>query len=154
MSKLSPARASAMNCPQCSTVNPDYAESCSHCGSLISGSTDTVQLTDTTALSAGSDFGTRYRIVSLLGQGAMGRIHKAFDKDLERAVAIKVVRPGMMAESDALKRFKQELLLASKVSQKNILRVHDLGEVGDTKFIRSTRPSAHEPPAAVKIPIA
>ena len=48
----------------------------------------------------------------------MGRVYKAFDKDLERAVAIKVVRPGMMAESDALKRFKQELLLASKVSHK------------------------------------
>lgn len=124
-----------MNCPQCSTVNPDYAESCSHCGSLISGSTDTVQVADTTALSAGSDFGTRYRIVSLLGQGAMGRVYKAFDKDLERAVAIKVVRPGMMAEADALKRFKQELLLASKVSHKNILRIHDLGEVGDIKFI-------------------
>jgi tetratricopeptide (TPR) repeat protein/TolB-like protein/tRNA A-37 threonylcarbamoyl transferase component Bud32 len=131
----SPACASAMNCPQCSTINPDYAESCSHCGSLISGSTDTVQVTDTTALSAGTDFGTRYRIVSLLGQGAMGRVYKAFDKDLERAVAIKVVRPGMMAESDALRRFKQELLLASKVSHKNILRIHDLGEVGDIKFI-------------------
>ncbi len=102
---------------------------------MISGSTETVQFTDTTALSAGADFGTRYRIVSLLGQGAMGRVYKAFDKDLERAVAIKVVRPGMMAESDALKRFKQELLLASKVSHKNILRIHDLGEVGDTKFI-------------------
>jgi tetratricopeptide (TPR) repeat protein/TolB-like protein/tRNA A-37 threonylcarbamoyl transferase component Bud32 len=102
---------------------------------MIAGSTETVQFTDTTALSAGADFGTRYRIVSLLGQGAMGRVYKAFDKDLERAVAIKVVRPGMMAESDALKRFKQELLLASKVSHKNILRIHDLGEVGDTKFI-------------------
>ncbi len=124
-----------MNCPQCSTANPDYAESCSHCGSLISGSTETVQFSDTTVLSAGSDFGTRYRIVSLLGQGAMGRVYKAFDKDLERAVAIKVVRPGMMTESDALKRFKQELLLASKVSHRNILRIHDLGEVGDTKFI-------------------
>ncbi|MFY9688687.1 MAG: tetratricopeptide repeat protein [Candidatus Acidiferrales bacterium] len=102
---------------------------------MIGASTETVQFTDTTNLSAGTDFGTRYRIVSLLGQGAMGRVYKAFDKDLERAVAIKVVRPGMMAESDALKRFKQELLLASKVSHKNILRIHDLGEVGDIKFI-------------------
>jgi serine/threonine protein kinase/tetratricopeptide (TPR) repeat protein len=124
-----------MNCPHCSTVNPDYAESCSHCGSVMTASSDTVQVEDTTALSPGSDFGTRYRIVSLLGQGAMGRVYKAYDKDVDRAVAIKVVRPGMMAEADALKRFKQELLLASKVSHKNILRIHDLGEVGDTKFI-------------------
>jgi serine/threonine-protein kinase len=98
-------------------------------------STETVQVTDSTALSAGSDFGTRYRIVSVLGQGAMGRVYKAYDKDLDRVVALKVVRQGMMAEADALKRFKQELLLASKVSHKNILRIHDMGEVGDTKFI-------------------
>ncbi|MGA3293335.1 MAG: tetratricopeptide repeat protein [Candidatus Acidiferrales bacterium] len=98
-------------------------------------SSETVNVADPTALSPGSDFGPRYRIVSLLGQGAMGRVYKAYDKDLDRVVAIKVVRQGMMAEADALKRFKQELLLASKVSHKNILRIHDLGEVGDTKFI-------------------
>jgi serine/threonine-protein kinase len=107
-------------------------------------STETVQVTDSTALSAGSDFGSRYRIVSILGQGAMGRVYKAYDKDLDRVVAIKVVRQGMMAEADALKRFKQELLLASKVSHKNILRIHDMGEVGDTKFISMAYVEGHD----------
>ncbi len=65
----------------------------------------------------------------------MGRVYKAYDKELDRTVAIKVVRQGMMGESDALKRFKQELLLASKISHKNILRIHDMGTVGDTRFI-------------------
>jgi serine/threonine-protein kinase len=90
-------------------------------------------MVDATALAAGSDFGPRYRIESLLGQGGMGRVYKAYDKDIERTVALKVVRHGVMGETDALKRFKQELHLASKISHKNILRIHDMGEVGGTK---------------------
>jgi len=95
----------------------------------------TISVVDTSALAVGSDFGTRYRIESILGQGGMGRVYKAYDKQLDRIVAIKVVRQGMMGSDEALKRFKQELLLASKVSHKNILRIHDMGEVGDVKFI-------------------
>jgi tetratricopeptide (TPR) repeat protein/TolB-like protein/predicted Ser/Thr protein kinase len=99
------------------------------------GDLETMVMVDATALAPGSNFGTRYRIEALLGQGGMGRVYKAYDKDLDRTVALKVVRHGVMGESDALKRFKQELILASKISHKNILRIHDMGEVGDTKFI-------------------
>ena len=95
----------------------------------------TIRVVDPTALSVGSDFGTRYRIDALLGQGGMGRVYKAYDKTLDRMVALKVVRQGVMADQEALSRFKQELLLASKISHTNILRIHDMGEVGDVKFI-------------------
>ncbi|HTS13450.1 MAG TPA: tetratricopeptide repeat protein [Candidatus Limnocylindrales bacterium] len=125
-----------MNCPHCSTVNPDFAESCSRCGTPMPvGDSETVVFTDAGALNPGSDFGPRYRIESLLGQGGMGRVYKAYDKDLDRVVALKVVRQGALSESDALRRFKQELLLASKISHKNILRIHDMGEVGGVRFI-------------------
>jgi eukaryotic-like serine/threonine-protein kinase len=96
---------------------------------------ETIQTVDPSAIRLGSDFGPRYRIEALLGQGGMGRVYKAYDKELSRTVAIKVVRPGMMGEQDALGRFKQELILASKISHKNILRIHDLGEVNGMKFI-------------------
>jgi serine/threonine protein kinase/tetratricopeptide (TPR) repeat protein len=92
-------------------------------------------MVDPTTINPGSDFGPRYRIESLLGQGGMGRVYKGYDKELNRIVAIKVVRQGVMGESDALSRFKQELVLASKISHKNILRIHDLGEVDGMKFI-------------------
>jgi len=95
----------------------------------------TIRMVDPTALSVGSDFGTRYRIEALLGQGGMGRVYKATDKTLDRVIALKVVRQGMMADQEALNRFKQELLLASKISHTNILRIHDMGEIGDVKFI-------------------
>jgi serine/threonine protein kinase/tetratricopeptide (TPR) repeat protein/TolB-like protein len=99
------------------------------------GESETIQMVDATVISPGSDFGPRYRIEALLGQGGMGRVYKAYDKDLDRTVAIKVVRDGAIGESDALKRFKQELVLASKISHKNILRIHDMGDVGGLRFI-------------------
>jgi eukaryotic-like serine/threonine-protein kinase len=125
-----------MNCPRCSTVNPDFAETCSRCGSAISiADSETMVVTDASLLTPGTDFGPRYRIESMLGQGGMGRVYKAYDKDLDRVVAIKVVRQGALSETDALRRFKQELLLASKISHKNILRIHDMGEVNGVRFI-------------------
>ncbi len=99
------------------------------------GESETIQMVDATVITPGSDFGPRYRIDALLGQGGMGRVYKAYDKDLDRTVAIKVVRDGAIGESDALKRFKQELVLASKISHKNILRIHDMGDVGGLRFI-------------------
>jgi len=99
------------------------------------GDTETVHAVDPTVLKPGSDFGPRYRIETLLGQGGMGRVYKATDKELNRTVAIKVVRQGVVGEEDALNRFKQELVLASKISHKNILRIHDMGEVAGMKFI-------------------
>src|SRR6202047_80751 len=128
-----------MNCPHCSTANPDFATSCKECStpllSINDSDSETIQMVDPSAIALGSDFGTRYRIESLLGQGGMGRVYKAYDKDLDRTVAIKVVREGAIGQVDALKRFKQELVLASKISHKNILRIHDMGEVAGVRFI-------------------
>ncbi len=86
-------------------------------------------------LQPGTDFGPRYRIESLLGEGGMGSVYKATDKELGRTVALKLVRPEFVANAAAMARFRQELLLASKISHKNILRIHDLGDAGGMKFI-------------------
>ena len=66
----------------------------------------------------------------------MGTVYKAWDKELERTVALKLVRRDLTHDPNVSERFKQELLLASKVSHRNVLRIHDLGDgPGDTKFI-------------------
>ena len=83
----------------------------------------------------GSSFGTRYRIECLLGQGGMGAVYKAYDLELERTVALKLVRPELAANAEVMLRFKQELLLASTISHKNILRIYDLGDSDGIKFI-------------------
>lgn len=86
-------------------------------------------------LTPGAAFGSRYRIESLLGEGGMGAVYKAYDVELGRTVALKLVRPELATNPQIMQRFRQELLLASKISQKNILRIHDLGDVGGVKFI-------------------
>src|SRR6185437_5693460 len=84
---------------------------------------------------SGDELGSRYRIEQMLGQGGMGRVYKAHDAELNRIVALKVLQPELTTDANAMQRFKQELLLASRISHKNILRIHDLGEADGVKFI-------------------
>lgn len=86
-------------------------------------------------LEPGMDFGPRYRIEKMIGAGGMGNVYKAFDKELSRTVALKTLLPALVSDFLLTQRFKQELLLASKISHRNILRIHDLGEVEGVKFI-------------------
>ncbi len=87
----------------------------------------------------GHQLGTRYHIIKLLGAGGMGAVYQAWDAELGVAVALKIVRPEVAADPDTAlmleRRFKQELLLARKVTHKNIVRVHDIGEVDGVKYI-------------------
>jgi tetratricopeptide (TPR) repeat protein/TolB-like protein len=95
------------------------------------------------AIPAGAMFG-RYRIESLLGEGGMGAVYRAFDTELERMVALKLVRPELAISEQTMRRFKQELLLASRISHKNILRIHDLGDAGGIKFITMAFVEGHD----------
>ena len=87
------------------------------------------------SLEPGMDFGPRFRIEKLLGAGGMGKVYKAFDKVLSRTVALKTLQPELVTDPTVIQRFKQELLLASRISHKNILRIHDLNEFEGTNYI-------------------
>ena len=93
-------------------------------------------------LEVGDAFGDRYRIEALLGFGGMGAVYKAWDTQVDIPVALKVVRTSATADSAMTRqldrRFKRELLLARQVTHKNVVRIHDLGEVGDVKYITMT----------------
>ena len=87
----------------------------------------------------GQAFGPRYQVIKLLGAGGMGEVYHAWDQELAVAVALKVIRPEATAEPEAAadlhRRFKRELLLARQVTHKNVVRIHDMGEVGGVKYI-------------------
>jgi serine/threonine protein kinase/tetratricopeptide (TPR) repeat protein len=74
-------------------------------------------------------------ILELLGQGGMGAVYKARDREVDRLVALKVIRPELAGHPDVLRRFKQELILARQVTHKNVIRIFDLGEAEGAKFI-------------------
>src|SRR5262244_3627117 len=86
-------------------------------------------------LEPGTVLAGRYQIVDMLGVGGMGAVYKAFDRELTRIVALKTILPEMASTPTALKRFKQEVLLAQSIVHKNVVRIFDIGEDGATKFI-------------------
>ncbi len=65
----------------------------------------------------------------------MGAVYKARDVELEREVALKVIRPEMAEHPEILQRFKQELILARQITDRNVIRIFDIGEAGKIKFI-------------------
>jgi eukaryotic-like serine/threonine-protein kinase len=87
------------------------------------------------ALEIGEVLGGRYEILQLLGEGGMGAVYKARDRELDRAVALKLIRPQLASNPSMLARFKQELLLSRQVTHKNVIRIFDLGDADGVKFI-------------------
>jgi serine/threonine protein kinase len=75
----------------------------------------------------------------MLGVGGMGAVYQAWDAELGVAVAIKVIRPEVMEDpvmaEEVSRRFKRELLLARQVTHKNVVRIHDLGDIDGIKYI-------------------
>jgi serine/threonine protein kinase/tetratricopeptide (TPR) repeat protein len=94
---------------------------------------------DTGPLEVGQSFGPRYHIIRLLGAGGMGAVYQAWDAELGVAVAIKVIRPEVMEDpataEEVGRRFKRELLLARQVTHKNVVRIHDIGDIDGIKYI-------------------
>ena len=90
---------------------------------------------DEPTLPPGTLLGQRYEIVALLGEGGMGAVYKAMDRELNRPVALKVIRPELARNKGIIDRFKQELLLAREVTHRNVIRIFDLGEADGIKFI-------------------
>jgi eukaryotic-like serine/threonine-protein kinase len=86
-------------------------------------------------LEPGSVLANRYEILQILGEGGMGAVYKARDMELERQIALKVILPELASDPEILQRFKQELILARLVSDRNVIRIFDLGEAGNIKFI-------------------
>ena len=90
-------------------------------------------------LEVGQSFGPRYHIIRLLGAGGMGAVYQAWDAELGVAVAIKVIRPEVMEDpataEEVGRRFKRELLLARQVTHKNVVRIHDIGDIDGIKYI-------------------
>ena len=154
-----------MECPHCHTPNPANAVRCLQCdtpiddlssqtlmdseestpadanltlenwSSPVTVSSGSEPPSATNPLQTGSLLGGRYEILDRLGGGGMGTVYKARDREVDRVVAVKVIRADLANDSDILSRFKQELILARKVTHKNVIRIFDLGRASGMRFI-------------------
>ena len=83
----------------------------------------------------GSILGGRYEILSQLGEGGMGAVYKARDREVERLVALKIIRPELAGDESILRRFRQELVLTRQITHRNVVRIFDLGVLDGVRFI-------------------
>jgi serine/threonine-protein kinase len=89
-----------------------------------------------TPIMAGRVLARRYAIAEQLGIGGSGVVYRAFDRELGEVVAVKTVRPDVLAvDPTALERLKSEIRLARRISHRNVVRTHDLGEADGIYFI-------------------
>lgn len=77
----------------------------------------------------------RYEIQKELGKGAMGVVYQAHDPEIDRRVALKVLRPDRVTSEDFLQRFLKEAKAIGRLSHPNIVTVYDVGRDHDTVYI-------------------
>jgi serine/threonine protein kinase/tetratricopeptide (TPR) repeat protein len=154
-----------MLCQACKTPVPQSASQCPACGTATPVDADETQISpesnhdDQTqedaqaggwskpftasdanayrkvSLIPGSVLGGRYKILKTLGEGGMGSVFKAHDTEVDRIVALKVIRPELAGSEEILQRFRQELVLARQITHRNVVRIYDLAIADGVRFI-------------------
>ncbi len=129
-----------MICNNCDFENPDDTAFCRECGMALGEKTVVLDskarlVGDPLSFSPGEYFGERYQIIEEIGEGGMGMVFKARDKELNIVVALKMIKPRLSSDPKIVKRFKKELLMARGILHENVIRIHDLGEINDIKYI-------------------
>lgn len=80
---------------------------------------------------------SHYRIDSLVGEGGMGEVYKAYDENLHREVALKVLPAEFINDSERARRFEQEAFTTSRLNHPNIVTIFEIVHVDGAQFIAS-----------------
>ena len=89
-----------------------------------------------TLVQPGERFAGRYEVKGVLGAGGMGIVYKAIDLELGEVIAIKTLKRELISiDPSALERFRSEIRLARRISHRNVVRTHDIGEAEGMYFI-------------------
>jgi TolB-like protein/Tfp pilus assembly protein PilF len=78
---------------------------------------------------------SHYRILEQIGAGGMGVVYKAYDEQLEREVAVKLLSPGLIADESARKRFRKEALALARLNHPNIATIFEFGNENGSDFL-------------------
>ncbi|MCZ6787331.1 MAG: serine/threonine-protein kinase [Planctomycetota bacterium] len=76
----------------------------------------------------------KFTILSELGRGSMGVVYEAFQEDLKRKVALKVLPANIALEQKQVERFRREAESAARLNQDNIIQIYEVGHVDNTHY--------------------
>ncbi|HLT35603.1 MAG TPA: serine/threonine-protein kinase, partial [Enhygromyxa sp.] len=91
-------------------------------------------MSEAASLASGAVFG-RYVLVETIGRGAMGEVWMAIDPDLDRKVALKLLRADRIARAEDRARLDAEARAMARLTHPNVVTIHDVGSLGDRLFI-------------------
>jgi eukaryotic-like serine/threonine-protein kinase len=112
------------SCPQCGKKFPATVRMCPDDGSVL-------EHTMMTTSHAGQVLDGKYRLDALLAEGGMGAVYRATHVMLGKTVAIKLIRPAIVASPEIVRRFQREARAATALNHPNIVSVYDLGQTPD-----------------------
>jgi serine/threonine-protein kinase len=76
----------------------------------------------------------RYRIIRKIGEGGMGEVYAAEHVHIEKRFAIKLLRPEIVSNPEAVTRFRQEARSSSSIGHRNIIAIEDFGQLADGRI--------------------
>jgi serine/threonine-protein kinase len=128
-----------MRCPKCQHENPDDSTFCGKCATRLGAEAQrspTITLEATAEeLPLGKTLAGRYRVISQLGQGGMGKVYRAEDTSLSRHVAIKVLPAEFARDPERLARFEREARLLAALNHPNIASIHGIEGSEGKRFL-------------------
>lgn len=83
----------------------------------------------------GRTIGGRYQLEDLMGAGGMSAVYRAYDPNLRRTVAVKLIHPHLSDNPNFVNRFKEEAAAVASLRHPNIVQVHDFNNEGDTYYM-------------------
>src|SRR6516225_6273638 len=75
----------------------------------------------------GTTLAAKYEIQSVVGHGGMGVVYKARDTNMDRLVAVKMLKAQLISDSMSVKRFHHEGKAASRINHPHVITVHEFG---------------------------
>jgi tetratricopeptide (TPR) repeat protein len=113
-------------CPNCGYQSSEEFRFCPECGTQQGGGSDDPLI--------GRTLGNRYRVLELVGSGAMGRVYRGEHVALKKPVALKVLRRDLQVSDEARHRFQREGIAAGKFTHPNAIQIFDFERTDDGLF--------------------
>jgi serine/threonine protein kinase/tetratricopeptide (TPR) repeat protein len=130
-----------MKCPSCGKDVSGSTSFCGFCGAVLVAREDAWNIPTQTQphsvreMKRGSVFSGRFEIIEQLGQGGMGSVFRAFDISTKEEVTLKILRPEISHDREAIAHYKTEWNSAAKIAHKNVCKMYDFGQESDLNYI-------------------
>ena len=123
-------------CPHCNQANLPDARFCSYCGAQLSGGEIEIMGEYEPAFVAHAEkFKQKYQIQKKIGEGGMSTVYKAIQLNIQKIIAIKVLKPNFIENTAAIKQFHEEARNAGALIHPNIITIYDEGEIDGIHYI-------------------